>query len=97
MPTLRLRQVGMTHAIEGLIDSGLDADALLAALQALHGPAAVGLGVPIDGVLLDRSARSWPDLLDWVAGWVRDRGFSYAAWTGAVAPGLGTATLHFHE
>jgi hypothetical protein len=97
MPTLRLRQVGMTHAIEGLAGSGLDGEGLLAALQALHGPAAVGLGVPIDAVLVDRSARGWGDLSEWVAGWVRDQGFSYAAWTGAAAPGLGTATLHFHE
>lgn len=98
MPTLRLRLVGVSYAIEGIARAGLDGDALHQAIAADHGEAVAPLGLPVDSVLVDRRAESWEGLMAWLAGWVRAQGYGTATWSGQTAgpAARSVATLHFH-
>ena len=98
MPTLRLRPIGVSFAIEGIDLAGLDGDALLQAISAYHGEAVAPIGVPVDSVLIDRRAESWEGLMAWLADWVQSQGYGTATWSGpeAAPAQRGVATLHFH-
>lgn len=97
MPTLHLRTLGVSYSIEGLARSNLEPAPLLSSLIAQHGEAVAAVGVPPEAVLIDASAITWNDLLDWLETWVRTQGYSYASWArDASIQGAG-ATLHFHR
>ncbi len=97
MPTLTLRSIGMSFAIEGVGACGLDGEGLFEALQSWHGLAAAAVGTPVETVLIDRKAETWDSLMAWLESWVRAQGASDLCWTrqeeDAAEPGL--ATLEF--
>ncbi len=105
MPTLLLRRLGMSHLIEGMTSSGLDAQRLLRDLTAAHGLAVA----PMTGaepssdpnalaaILVDHKAASWESLRDWLEHWVRNQGYAYASWSENGLAGQSRATLHFHR
>ena len=56
-----MKSVGSSLAVEGLDDSGLDADELLDALAAAHGLAVAPIGAPVEAILIDRRALAWAE------------------------------------
>ena len=80
MPSLRLRAVGMSYAIEGATDAGLDGDALCEALQSRHGLAVAAIGIPAETILIDHKAESWDGLRAWLETWVLVQGGTEVAW-----------------
>lgn len=97
MPTLRLRTLGVSYAIEGLVQSGLDAADLLDDLEHLHHEAISPVGVPTEAVLVDHSVIPFDALQDWLESWVRAHGFGYASWGRDASLNGASATLHFHR
>ncbi len=81
MPSLVLRPVGVSHAIEGVGESGLDGEALFEAFQARHGVGAAAMGVPIETILVDQKAESREGLMAWLETWAQAQGFGDVSWT----------------
>lgn len=97
MPTLHLRTLGVSYAIEGVAQSGLEPNQLLDALASLHGDAVAPVGVPTEAVLIDHTVIPFDELQDWLESWVRTRGFAYATWGRDASLNGRSATLHFHR
>lgn len=98
MATLTLRALGVSYLLEGLATSGLDAESLYRQLDQAYGPAVGRMapsrpGLPLDALILDHRADSWPDLLDRIADWVRDQGFPTASWDAEADPARATLEL----
>jgi hypothetical protein len=87
----------MSHAVEGLDDSGLDPEELFAALAGAHGPAVAPIGDPIEAILVDRRALSWPDLLAWLAEHVRQLGAWGLSWDETDPTPIGVRTLSYER
>lgn len=64
----------MSYSIEGVGPSGMDAEKLFEQLQADYGVGVAKVGMPIEAVLIDRKAVSWPAVLLWVEQWITFEG-----------------------
>jgi hypothetical protein len=108
MPTLTLRKLGVSYAIEGLRASGLDAGRLHRALAGAVGPAVAVMSpqlspgdgegdVPaIDALIVDRRAEGWDELRARLEAWVKAEGWSFTSWADGW-PAEAPSTLHFHR
>lgn len=104
MPTLTLRNVGMSYILERLEPSGLDGRALYQGLAETYGQAVAPMSASpadadngIDAVIIDRKAATWDALRAWLEGWVAAQGCQYVSWAEDALSSSTSATLHFHN
>ena len=86
MASLRVKVIGMSFLIEGLISDSVDGDRLGRELFARYGIAAAVIGrnaeppTDVSALLVDRRAESWDGLQAWLESRIREQGFSSTRW-----------------
>lgn len=80
MPSVVVRTIGVSVAVEGLRPAGFEPAAFLDILSSRLGEAVAGIGDPVEHVLIDRQALHWDAILQTVEEWLKTQGAVVATW-----------------